>query len=394
MSNSKDIAKQQKKKTAVYADKKPSNPSLAKFLFGYSVASIAAVHIVFNKVFHRSAESRYFSFPRYKDYPDHPHTDIQFVSGDNTLRGDLFGVEKSITYDVIPAKCGTSKQIVQFKYNADCKGLIVLAHGHGATAEQYATEIMWFVDHGYIVLAYDATGSGRSDGPSTIGLAQSALDLDAALHFVDKSQILNDLPLFLYGHSWGGYAVATVLKDHPEVDAAVSLAGYNKPNGVVYEQARKHVGKIAPFEYPFMWFENFRRSGKRSMTTAVESINKAVDTPILIVHGTQDEIIRYGGASIIAQRAHITNPRAEYFVRDEEWCNGHETLALSEASMNYAEPLQEEFNKLARKYHDDIPDEILEEFFGKIDKKLVSQLDEDFMDAVDHFYMRNVRSIR
>ena len=56
---------------------------------------------------------------------------------------------------------------------------------------------------GYSVLTYDATGTGASGGSGTRGLAQSALDLDAALTRAEQE----DLPILLFGHSWGGYGL-------------------------------------------------------------------------------------------------------------------------------------------------------------------------------------------
>ena len=47
------------------------------------------------------------------------------------------------------------------------------------------------VDHGWRVLAYDATGSCESEGEGTVGLVQSALDLDAALTYVENNASLS-----------------------------------------------------------------------------------------------------------------------------------------------------------------------------------------------------------
>ena len=78
-------------------------------------------------------------------------------------------------------------------------------------------ETMHFVDSGYSVLTYDATGTGASGGSGTRGLAQSALDLDAALTRAEQE----DLPILLFGHSWGGYAAAAVLGGSHDVTASV-----------------------------------------------------------------------------------------------------------------------------------------------------------------------------
>ena len=86
-------------------------------------------------------------------------------------------------------------------------GLIVFSHGIFDGQLSYLPEIAYFARRGYKIFAFDNSGSHLSGGKSLRGLPQSAEDLDAALSFVTKT---NTLPLYLFGHSWGGYAVSAV----------------------------------------------------------------------------------------------------------------------------------------------------------------------------------------
>ena len=51
------------------------------------------------------------------------------------------------------------------------KALIVFSHGYTNTHNDYLNQIYYFVENGYIALAYDNTGCGMSDGEDMIGLA-------------------------------------------------------------------------------------------------------------------------------------------------------------------------------------------------------------------------------
>ncbi len=61
------------------------------------------------------------------------------------------------------------------------------------------------------MFSFDCTGSHESRGKGTTGLPQLALDLNAALSYMESDSALDGVPIMLYGHSWGGYAVAAVL---------------------------------------------------------------------------------------------------------------------------------------------------------------------------------------
>jgi pimeloyl-ACP methyl ester carboxylesterase len=262
----------------------------------FVIGSIISNHLLFSLV--------YFvrNGPQIRAKESSDYSLVEFYSRKNKLQGYVCGSEKS-------------------------RALIVIAHGLGGKAASYIPEAQWFVARGYRVFMYDCTGTAASEGKGTMGTAQSAIDLAAALDYIKNDAALGELPLLLYGHSWGGYAAAAVLAKGYDITASVSISGYNTPGGVVYEQAKRIMGPLAALEYPFMMMENFFRFGGEASVSAVSAIN-AAGKPILIVHGTGDREIFFDGASIIARKNEITNPYAEYLVRDQEGRNGHNNLFL------------------------------------------------------------------
>lgn len=105
------------------------------------------------------------------------------------------------------------------------KGLIVLAHGFRCGGHiSYMPEIAYLTENGYKVFAYDATACDESEGKAVGALFQGPVDLDYALKFIEGNDTLKDLKLMLYGHSWGGYLVMTVLNYSHNVQGVVEVS--------------------------------------------------------------------------------------------------------------------------------------------------------------------------
>lgn len=228
---------------------------------------------------------------------DLPHTNVSFKSNDQLLIGNLFGENN--------------------------KGLIVFAHGLGLGSDDYYLITKELAKNGYQVLAYDSTGSFRSQGETTVGINQSLIDLRSALDYVLSDKSLETSRLFLVGHSWGGYAVAAILNDKKyPIKGIVSLGASNSASELIYHNVEHPAQRVM---YPFIAFYHLLAFGKNFFYTAVSGLNKS-KVPALIVHGTKDEQIVLETTSIASHRNRITNPNVEYFIRDEVGNNGHNSI--------------------------------------------------------------------
>ena len=264
---------------------------IIKTVFIFSLGMMLLTFLLYNMNFGHRVETR-------TTISEQEARFTYFYSGQNRLTAYIFG-------------------------NENDRGLIVISHGLGGGAVSYMREIMYFVDNGWQVFAFDNTGSHNSEGRGTRGLPQSALDLNEALNYISNN--LPDLPIMLYGHSWGGYAVTAVLNFDHEISAVVSLAGYAKPIEMLHEGARAMIGFIGSAAYPFLWLYQQFLFGNYSQLCAIEGIN-SVDTPVKIIHGRDDNVISYSGAGIIAHRERITNPNAVFVSRYYPNFSGHNDL--------------------------------------------------------------------
>lgn len=332
----------------------------------FSAASFIIVKVNFDDVFGRTVLTDLTATLHYKDVEkDYPREMLSFMSGENKLQGYLYG-------------------------SGNTKGLVVISHGQGGGAENYTAETVRFVDEGYQVFGFDNTGCYNSEGDNCIGLVQSVIDLDAALTYIEQEPRFKELPILLYGHSWGGYAVTAIFNCDHNITASASVAGFNDPMQMIIEWARGMMGGFAYVEYPYIWLYNKTLFGGNLETTAVSGINNT-DIPILLLHGTEDKTIGINESAIMAYRNDITNPNVQYKICDKPKQNGHSSLFHSAEGLEYIDKLNEEYSALYDQYDGNIPEEIRREFYNSHDKFKCSELDEDFIESVLDFYENAIR---
>ena len=292
---------------------------------------------------------------------DYPRSEVSFKSGENTLKGFIYGADNT-------------------------KGLVVFAHGIGSGHEGYTKELLWFVDNGWRVFSYDATGSGYSEGDGTRGLPQSALDLDAALKFAKNDTRLNNLPVFLMGHSWGGYAVTAVLNFDHKIAASASIAGYNKPVDMIMEWI-EDMGAVRYVMFPFIWTYNKALFGSNSGLTAVDGINKS-NVPVLIIHGSEDETIGFEKSSIIHQKDNITNPNVRYLPMENI---GHNNIFYTKEALDYINnQFNVEYKELYEKFDGKIPENELEKIYAECNRELINTPNEELLTQIESFFDENL----
>jgi len=288
----------------------------------------------------------------------YPREEIEFKSGENTLKGFIYGADNNM-------------------------GLLVFAHGIGGGHESYMKEFLWFVDNGWRVFAYDATGSGHSEGIGTKGLPQSALDLDAALTFAENDERLNSLPVFIMGHSWGGYAATAALNFDHKVTGAASISGYNEPIEMILEWTEDMMGGFRYVMYPFIWTYNKALFGQYSGLSAIDGINKS-NVPVLIIHGTEDGTIGYDKSSIISEKEKITNPNAQYLTLDG---GGHSNIFYTKEALEHIDEFNKDYRAVYDQYGGEIPEDVLEETYSKADRELINTPNEELLSQIENFFL-------
>ena len=169
-------------------------------------------------------------------------------------------------------------------------GIVVIAHGFGGGHNSYMDCANYFARNGYYVFAYDATGSGKSEGDGAGGTPQGVIDLDYAISFVESNDDIPDLPIVLFGHSWGAYSVCNVLTYHTEVKAVIACSGFDRASDMFESGGKSTAGGLIYSMTPFIRAYEYIKYGEYASNTAMDGF-EATDAPIMIVHSADDSVI-------------------------------------------------------------------------------------------------------
>ncbi|KIA95064.1 chloroperoxidase [Pedobacter kyungheensis] len=206
---------------------------------------------------------------------------------------------------------------------------IVFHHGWPLSGDDWDTQMMFFVNQGYRVIAHDRRGHGRSsqasEGHNIETYAADVAELTAALDLKDAIHI---------GHSTGGGEVARyVAKNGDRVAKAVLISAITpimiqseqNPEGVplaVFDEIRQGTGfNRAQYYHDFTdAFYGYNREGAKSSqgvknnwwrqgmmgsvkahyegikafseTDLTEDL-KSIKVPVLVLHGEDDQIVPF-----------------------------------------------------------------------------------------------------
>jgi uncharacterized protein len=154
------------------------------------------------------------------------------------------------------------------------KATVVFSHGNAGSMGHHLGFVIWLAEAGYNVLMYDYRGFGKSGG--AVERRGMINDVKAAFTYVCRRSDVNPQRLISYGHSLGGAKSVTALGESPVkglravvIDGA--FASYQKMARVIGGQLGESLvtDELAPKDY----------------------IGKLSPVPLLVVHGTRDEVV-------------------------------------------------------------------------------------------------------
>lgn len=203
------------------------------------------------------------------------------------------------------------------------QAVIVIIHGMGEHGERYTHTAFKLTAAGFIVIAYDQQGHGRSSGKR--GHLPSIMEAtgNAALLLRQAAERHEGLPRFLYGHSMGGnVAINCALRHKPVIQGLVLSSpwlrlAFNPPALQLWLGHR--IAAIAPSltQSTGLKPEDLYRPGYEGASSTVTDslchtkitvqtfmeINAAgvwaiehgnqLTTPVLLMHGDADRITSY-----------------------------------------------------------------------------------------------------
>jgi dipeptidyl aminopeptidase/acylaminoacyl peptidase len=185
---------------------------------------------------------------------------------------------------------------------------VLLIHGHqeqvrnGGEAFVKTGRLGILAKQGYVAASLSQPGYGNSDGPPDYCGPFTQDATLVALDFLRKQRFVNPNKLALYGYSRGAIVASMVATRDPKIAAVVLGAGaydffswYPTPLRGIDANIRVEAGTSA---------EAFRAR------SAIYHIDK-IKSPVLLLHGTQDERIPVRQAEIFFEKLRASGVRVE-----------------------------------------------------------------------------------
>jgi non-heme chloroperoxidase len=234
----------------------------------------------------------------------------------------------------------TTKDGTQIFYKDWGKGQpIVFHHGWPLSADDWDNQMLFFLQHGYRVIAHDRRGHGRStqtsDGHDMDTYAADAAAVVEHLNLKDATHI---------GHSTGGGEVARYVARHGKGRVAkavlvsavppIMVKSEKNPEGTPIEvfdglRAQLAANRAQFYREVPIAFYGYNRSGAKvnegtvgnwwrqgmtgsalahyegikafSETDQIDDL-KAVEVPTLVLHGDDDQIVPYKAAGVLSAK--------------------------------------------------------------------------------------------
>jgi hypothetical protein len=160
-----------------------------------------------------------------------------------------------------------------FRSNLPSRQVLVWFHGNAENIGYDLDHLKLLSQIGVNILAVDYRGYGKSEGsPDEAGVYH---DADAAYDYLINQRHVRPQDIFIYGHSLGGAV-------------AVNLASRRQCGGLIVQSSFTNARAMARrmFAIPLIAY------AVKSRFDSQQKI-RGVHAPILIVHGTRDEVVPY-----------------------------------------------------------------------------------------------------
>ena len=265
------------------------------------------------------------------------------------------------------------------KYIKEYKGLIIFVHGMGGGHLSYTTEINTFAKAGFIVMAYDNTGTCSSEGKNLKGFYQAVIDLKYALKFIEENNELNKYPVELVGHSWGAYTVCQVLQYKHNIKAVVSMAAPNNISKLICDNAKNETKINFSFLRPFITIVNFLTFGIKGIKDTAQ-ILKNTTVPVLLLHGQLDSPVPLKNSPISSKKI-----KEKDNIKSIVYKDGYHNIYQTKESAEYLNSFFEKLIKLNKEYKGKPPEDKLDEIYNTADYKKMTEEDEQVMNTIIKF---------
>ena len=179
---------------------------------------------------------------------------------------------------------------------------VIVLHGHGGNKHTLLPLAHFLFPH-YNVLLLDHRGHGDSDGVRTTIGYEERLDVHGAVDLLIERGLG---PVGIYGMSMGGATAILAAAEDPRIAAIVADSPYARLRWAVQQSAvlRGYPGFLAPaIAYLGCLTTSLHLRYRMQAFDPVEVVERIAPRPLLLMHGTLDEIVPVASAHALFARA-------------------------------------------------------------------------------------------
>lgn len=190
---------------------------------------------------------------------------------------------------------------------------ILFVHGHGGGRNQFINQTRLLSDEGYGMLLFDLRNSGTSDGTVTSMGYYETDDVLTAFAWL-KAQPEVDA-IVLYGGSMGGATAIRAMARLPEARALIVDTAYTSLRDVVGDGVTLRTDfPASPFAEIIVLMAGNMADADLFAVRPIDDIARVAPRPLLIMHGTHDEVIPFAHAQRLYDAA--GEPKTLYVIEN------------------------------------------------------------------------------
>ena len=167
---------------------------------------------------------------------------------------------------------------------------VAVLHGWGGNAQMMLPLARPLHEAGFALLLFDARCHGRSDGDSFASLPRFAEDLASAVGWLQGRPEVDAHRIGVIGHSVGAGAALLMAAHNATVAGVVSLAAFAHPATMMRRWLRSMHIPHFPLGAYILWYVQ-RTIGRRFDDIAPGHTIGLIHCPVLLVHGTDDQVV-------------------------------------------------------------------------------------------------------
>ena len=190
---------------------------------------------------------------------------------------------------------------------------MVLVHGWESARDRTIPHAQVLHAAGFHVLTFDVRGNG-ANGPEVLPMSVGEYAADARAAVAELRRHPEVTTIGVLGHSMGGAGALVAAAEDHDVAAVIAASTPADPYRLTRQTFRLARLPIpAPIAWPLAWLTTrvfLRPRGHTVRSVSATSAVRAIDRPVLLIHGSEDGVVPIGDLARLAAARRAARPSA------------------------------------------------------------------------------------